>query len=57
VCASLHPDPEDDMDDSDAFIDADPNDLEIFTGAEGEELSEVGRVRSDPQSNARFAPY
>jgi chloride channel, nucleotide-sensitive, 1A len=62
VCAALHPDPadEDDMDDDDddAFIDADENGpFEVFNGAEGEELSEVGRVRSDFANDTRFAPY
>ncbi|KAF8838583.1 hypothetical protein BDN67DRAFT_907062 [Paxillus ammoniavirescens] len=55
-CASLHPDPnmseEDDADD-DAFVSADQ--FETFTGEEGEELSEVGRVRSI--NNNRYAPY
>ncbi|KAH9924235.1 regulator of volume decrease after cellular swelling-domain-containing protein [Amylocystis lapponica] len=55
-CASLHPDPaslSDDMDD--AFVDA--NGFETFTGDESEELSEVGRVRSDFTNNSRYAPY
>jgi chloride channel, nucleotide-sensitive, 1A len=57
-CASLHPDANSDMDDDDdAFIDADEEGFEVFTGAEGEELSEVGRVRSDFISNSRYAPY
>lgn len=60
-CASLHPDPmdENDMDDDDdAFIDADENSpFETFNGTDGEELSEVGRVRSDFINNSRFAPY
>ncbi|KAI0090183.1 regulator of volume decrease after cellular swelling-domain-containing protein [Irpex rosettiformis] len=62
VCAALHPDPADaddmDDDDDDAFIDADENSpFETFTGAEGEELSEVGRVRSNFVNDNRFAPY
>ncbi len=61
-CASLHPDPqgsdggEDDYDD-DAFIDPDTTVFEVFTGDEGEELSEVGRVRSDPTNDNRYQPY
>lgn len=57
-CASLHPDPADadDMDDdNDAFIDT--NGLETFDGDEDQELSEVGRVRSDFINDSRFAPY
>lgn len=58
VCAALHPDPEDDMDDDDVFIDADENSpFETFTGADGEELSEVGRVRNNFVNDNRFAPY
>lgn len=58
LCASLHPDPADDMDDdSDAFISADAADLEIFTGEDGQELSEVGRVRSNFQNDSRYQPY
>lgn len=59
-CASLHPDPadEDDMDDdNDAFIDADESVFETFNGTEGEELSEVGRVRSNFLNDNRYAPY
>lgn len=49
-CASLHPDPQgsidgdDDDDNDDAFIDPDTTAFEVFTGDEGEELSEVGRA-------------
>jgi nucleotide-sensitive chloride channel 1A len=57
LCASLHPDPnisdEDDLDD--AFMDESA--FETFTGEEGDELSEVGRVRSDFVNNSRYAPY
>ncbi|OAX36666.1 hypothetical protein K503DRAFT_793265 [Rhizopogon vinicolor AM-OR11-026] len=57
LCASLHPDPnvseDDDLDE--AFVDESA--FETFTGEEGEELSEVGRVRSDFVSNSRYAPY
>jgi len=59
-CASLHPDPQesdDGGDDDDAFIDADTTAFEVFTGEEGEELSEVGRVRSDPINDSRYQPY
>ncbi|KAI9440136.1 regulator of volume decrease after cellular swelling-domain-containing protein [Lactarius indigo] len=57
ICASLHPDPQgsDDDADDDAFIDS--GEFEVFTGAEGEELSEVGRVRSDFVNNSRYQPY
>lgn len=59
-CAALHPDNsaevEDDFDD-DAFIDPSTANFETFTGGEDEELSEVGRVRSDFFNNNRFAPY
>lgn len=61
ICASLHPDPQgsDDEDpDDDAFINLDNiGEFEVFTGAEGEELSEVGRVRSDFVNNSRYQPY
>ena len=60
LCASLHPDPadENDMDDDDdAFMDADESKFETFNGDEGEELSEVGRVRSDFVNDNRYAPY
>ena len=57
-CASLHPDPrteEDDLDD--AFIDINGTTFDTFTGDENEELSEVGRVRSDFINDNRYAPY
>ena len=60
LCASLHPDPadDDDMDDDDdAFIDADESTFETFNGNAGEELSEVGRVRSNFTNDHRYAPY
>ena len=61
LCASLHPDPTDgdEMDDDDdAFIDAGENSpFETFDGTDSEELSEVGRVRSDFLNNNRYAPY
>ena len=61
VCAALHPDPADEMDDNiddEAFIDANEDSpFEVFTGSDGEELSEVGRVRSDFINDNRFAPY
>ncbi len=43
-------------DDDDAFIDANGV-LETFNGDESQELSEVGRVRSDFINDNRFAPY
>jgi chloride channel, nucleotide-sensitive, 1A len=58
LCASLHPDPNfnDDMnDDDDAFISSEG--FEVFNGDENQELSEVGRVRSDFANDARFKPY
>jgi len=60
-CASLHPDPQGsddgDGDGEDAFIDPDTTAFEVFTGDEGEELSEVGRVRSAPTYDNRYQPY
>lgn len=57
LCASLHPDPNvsDDDDLNEAFMDEGA--FETFTGEEGDELSEVGRVRSDFVNNSRYAPY
>jgi nucleotide-sensitive chloride channel 1A len=58
VCAALHPDKDSGSDDGegeDAFID--PSTFETFTGDESEELSEVGRVRSDSLNINRYAPY
>ncbi|KAJ6612280.1 regulator of volume decrease after cellular swelling-domain-containing protein [Mycena sp. CBHHK59/15] len=58
-CAALHPDkatPSDD-EEMDAFIDADSGGFEVFTGDEEQELSEVGRVRSDFINDNRYAPY
>jgi nucleotide-sensitive chloride channel 1A len=58
ACASLHPDPQGSDEDEDEFIDLENSgDFEVFTGAEGEELSEVGRVRSDFANNNRYQPY
>lgn len=57
-CASLHPDPTTVSDaDEDAFVDVDESNLDTFTGDEIEELSEVGRVRSDFINNNRYTPY
>ena len=58
-CASLHPDPHGEEDDLDnAFLNVNgTTTFETFTGNEDEELSEVGRVRSDFINNNRFAPY
>lgn len=55
-CASLHPDPnmDDDLDD-DAFVDESA--FETFNGDGDEELSEVGKVRSDFVNDNRFKPY
>ena len=58
MCASL-PDPQgyddgdDDNDNDDAFMSA----FDIFTGDEGEELSEVGMVCSAPTNDNWFQPY
>ncbi|KAF8274783.1 regulator of volume decrease after cellular swelling-domain-containing protein [Lactarius quietus] len=62
ICASLHPDPlgsdDEDADEDDAFIDIDNStEFQVFTGEEGEELSEVGRVRSDFANDNRYQPY
>lgn len=58
-CASLHPDNDAEEDDEldDAFIDPSTADFETFNGDENEELSEVGRVRSDFFNDNRYAPY
>jgi len=61
-CASLHPDPnagpQDGMEDEDgAFMDANDFGLETFSGGPDEELSEIGRVRSDHDTSNRFQPY
>jgi chloride channel, nucleotide-sensitive, 1A len=58
LCASLHPDSQEpsDEDEDDAFIDPDTTAFEVFTGEEGDELSEVGRVRSAANDN-RYQPY
>lgn len=59
ICAALHPDPnvseDEEIDDADAFIDS--AGFEVFTGNGDQELSEVGRVRSDFINDARFKPY
>lgn len=61
ICAALHPDPnlseDEEMDDADAFINPDQAGFEVFTGNEGQELSEIGRVRSDFTNDVRFKPY
>ncbi|KDQ57298.1 hypothetical protein JAAARDRAFT_35936 [Jaapia argillacea MUCL 33604] len=60
ICASLHPDPnqDDDMDeDDDAFIDAGEGSFEVFTGTEGEELSEVGRVALEHLESIIYDPF
>ncbi|KAJ7671646.1 regulator of volume decrease after cellular swelling-domain-containing protein [Mycena polygramma] len=58
-CAALHPDKAtaSDEEDMDAFIDPDSGAFEVFDGTEEQELSEVGRVRSDFINDARYAPY
>ncbi|KAJ7749255.1 hypothetical protein DFH07DRAFT_1035071 [Mycena maculata] len=55
----LHPDkatPSDD-EEMDVFIDTNSGGFEVFTGDEDQEVSEVGRVRSDPINDNRYAPY
>lgn len=59
-CASLHPDKLSDDDeemDGDTFMDDGSSPFEVFTGDGDEELSEVGKVRSDFVNNNRFTPY
>ncbi|KAF8207211.1 regulator of volume decrease after cellular swelling-domain-containing protein [Mycena galopus ATCC 62051] len=58
-CAALHPDKASTSDDEemDAFLDADEGGFEVFDGNEEQELSEVGRVRSDFINDNRYAPY
>jgi chloride channel, nucleotide-sensitive, 1A len=43
--------------DDDAFVDADPNNLELISAEGDGELSEVGRVRSDFINDNRYNPY
>lgn len=59
ACAALHPDAQEDDGEGldDAFMDASENTLEIFTGDDEEELSAVGRVRSDLINDSRYTPY
>lgn len=60
LCASLHPDPSAnlmDQDDEDGVYISNPDNFEVFNGTEDEELSEVGRVRSDFVNNNRYQPY
>ncbi|KAI0297265.1 regulator of volume decrease after cellular swelling-domain-containing protein [Multifurca ochricompacta] len=66
ACASLHPDSResDDNDDGDdddaagdAFIDPDVAGFEIFTGTDGEELSEVGRAALAHLEEIIYDPY
>lgn len=61
-CASLHPDPKtpgDELEEDGGFSVYDENSttFEVFTGGPDEELSEVGRVRSDFVNDNRFKPY
>ena len=57
ICAALHPDKDSGLDEEgdNAFVDS--STFETFTGDEDEELSEVGRVRSDFLNDHRYAPY
>jgi nucleotide-sensitive chloride channel 1A len=54
-CASLHPDPEEEDGGGDAFLDESA--FETFSGTEDQELSEVGRVRSNLTTDSRYMPY
>lgn len=55
-CAALHPDSEVEIDgNDDAFVDA--SNFEAFDGDVEQELSQVGRVRSDFANDNRYAPY
>jgi nucleotide-sensitive chloride channel 1A len=54
-CASLHPDPEEEDGGGDAFLDESA--FETFDGSEDQELSEVGRVRSNLTNDNRYMPY
>ncbi|KAK0200967.1 regulator of volume decrease after cellular swelling-domain-containing protein [Desarmillaria ectypa] len=55
-CASLHPDEPSPSDDEDeAFVDAD--EFQVSDGTEEQELSKVGRVRSDFINDSRYQPY
>lgn len=61
-CASLHPDPntgpEEGLEDEDgAFMDDNNFGIETFSGGPEEELSEIGRVRSNHDASHRFQPY
>ena len=57
ICAALHPDGlDEDQEGDDAFIDPEIGAFEVFNGTEGQELSEVGRVRSE-STDARYQPY
>lgn len=60
ICAALHPDelPADSDSDDDAFVDPDISaKFEVFDGTEEQELSEVGKVRSDVVNDNRYVPY
>ncbi|KAI9570650.1 regulator of volume decrease after cellular swelling-domain-containing protein [Boletus coccyginus] len=57
LCASLHPDPHlSDEDELDGDFVSDTH-FETLNGEGEEELSEVGRVRSDFVHDSRYAPY
>lgn len=57
LCASLHPDPHlSDEDELDSDFVSDTH-FETLNGEGEEELSEVGRVRSDFVHDSRYAPY
>ena len=58
TCASLHPDPATGSDDDEAFIDPSTEaQFDVFNGTADQELSEIGRVRSDYINNSRYTPY
>jgi nucleotide-sensitive chloride channel 1A len=56
-CASLHPDPPSSGEETDGHWSDGIGDFEAFTGDEDQELSEVGRVRSDFTNDSRYRPY
>lgn len=58
LCAALHPDPNDDGGEEGDWVDDGEGGFETFDGTGEEELSEVGRVRSDFSTpSTRFQPY
>jgi nucleotide-sensitive chloride channel 1A len=56
-CAALHPDPNVTGADDPDWLEESASGFSTFDGTNEEELSEVGKVRSDLTSSARFQPY